>query len=576
VVEKLVADMPKGSLVEEVLRQFKLRPRLTGVAGTEAAGAPSTIDLAGPFALVLVSSPEDAPGIPVAVVVKVHSYKDLLQELAKVVGAVTPEVTADGIDLLRGDRQSLFAMSSGDYAVVANAEYVVKTFKTEAEKNLAVADVPQLRKTCETNDVAVYHNVDAVAKRYAVDIDVFKQAFIEQVKNPEKDTPVMMDPEKAARSFAALADTVVKSWSETDAILWGFSFSEKGVRVSVTERPVAGTSFAGLVGRMKPTRPEVQEFLSGPGVASAGWGIEPALLKDLIAPLDGILPKLDPPDNKDGKKSFMEVLRKLTDASSGSGAYVWSPPGEGKGMVRTTCLIPLKPDADVGGIVKNLAARSMELLNSCGGPVRTKTQYEEGVETYRDCRIDRITDTFELTPASAAPVGANANVLRLVEAVYGPELVSYVTRVRDILVTTIGYPTTDAIKAQADRILDNKHGDLTANVDYQNALKGLPAERCVESVFSLATMLRLASAEQALMTGKDRAEVIRQVKFDRPAGIGMTVAPAGQDLAIDFNVSIQEMQDIREFFREKSREEAAKEAAKPKKPGKAFGPPAGK
>jgi hypothetical protein len=95
-------------------------------------------------------------------------------------------------------------------------------------------------------------------------------------------------------------------------------------------------------------------------------------------------------------------------------------------------------------------------------------------------------------------------------------------------------------------------------------------------VFSLATMLRFSSAEQALVDGKDRAEVIDQVKFDRPAGIGLTVAPAGQDLAIDFNISIQEMQDIRELILEKQRQEAAKEAAKPKKPARVFGPATGK
>ena len=578
VLEKLVTHLPKGSLVEEVLREFKLRPPVPagGPAVPEGAAAPSTIDLTGPFALVRVSAPEDALGTAIAVVVKVRNYKDLLGELAKVVGAVAPGGAADGIDRLKGDKQSLYVLSSGDYAVVADAEYVIKTFKTEAAKNLAVAGFPELAKAYETYDVAVYHNVDAIAKRYAADIDMYEQGLMEQIKDPPKDEPVMMDPKKAAQSFTALADYVVKSWTETDAILWGLTFRDEGVRVSAMVRPVPGTPFAGQVGRMRPAKAEVQEFLSGPAVASAAWSIDAQTLKELIAPLDGIVPKVALADNKDGKKSFMEALRKLTDAATGPGAYVWSPPGDEKGMVRITCLVPILMGADVFAIVKDLVASSTELLNSCGGPVRTKTKFEDGVETYRDCRIDRITDTFELTPGAAAPAGANANVLKLVEGVYGKELVTYVTRAHDILVTTIGYPAIDAIKAQVDRILDNRHGDLAAGASYQNALQGLPAERCVESVFSLATMLRFSSAEQALVDGKDRAEVIDQVKFDRPAGIGLTVAPAGQDLAIDFNISIQEMQDIRELILEKQRQEAAKEAAKPKKPARVFGPATGK
>jgi hypothetical protein len=162
-------------------------------------------------------------------------------------------------------------------------------------------------------------------------------------------------------------------------------------------------------------------------------------------------------------------------------------------------------------------------------------------------------------------------VLRLVEAVYGTELVIYVTRAHDVLVYTIGYPATDTLKAQVDRVLDNKHGDLVGSVDYQRALKGLPAERGVESVFSLATLLRFASAENSLMTGKDRQETIRQIKFDRPAGIGLTVAPAGKDVAVDLNVSIREMQDIRELVLELQRQAAQKQPPKPKDPPKPFG-----
>jgi hypothetical protein len=573
-VDKLVTDLPKESLIEPLLRELKLRPRKPkGDAAAADAGPASTIDLKGPFAMVLISPRDDAPGTPVAVVVRVRNYKDLLQELAGVVGAAAPEVTADGIDLLKGEKTSLFAIPSGDYAVVADAEYVIKAFKTDAEKNLAVADFPELRKAYETGDVAVYHNVDAVAKRYAADIDAWKQALGEQVKNPPKEEPVMMDPEKAARTFTAVAEWVVKSWSQTDAISWGFTFRDEGVRGAVRMRPVAETSFARLLARMKPGRPEILGFLGGPGVASAAWSIDPELFKDLIAPLDDILPKVDAADNKNGKKSFMECLRKLTDAGTGAGAYVWSPPGKEGGLLRYTYLIPLKPGADVSGAVKDFAESSTDLLNACGGPVRTRTKFEEGVETYRDCRIDRITDTFQQNPDAPVPLNPNANVLRMVEAVYGPELAIYVTRARDVLVYTIGYPATDAIKAQVDRVLDNKQGDLVQSADYQSALKGLPQECSVMTAFSLATLLRFGPSEPALMTGKDREEAIRRIKFDRPAGVGLTVAPVGKDVAVDFNVSIQEMRDIREFVLELRRQAAQKQQPpKPKEPAKPFGP----
>ena len=571
---KLLSDLPKESLIEALLREFKVRPRKpAGEAPVvEGAAATSTIDLTGPIALVLVSPVKDARGFPVAVVVKVRNYKDFLQELAKVVGAAAPGVTADGIDLLRGEKLSLFAMQSGDYAVVADAEYIIQTFKTEAQKNLAVADLPELKKAFATADAAIYHNVDAVAERFSADIDMYKQAIQEDMKNPPKDEPLMMDPEKAARSFAAAADHVVKSWSEIDAISWGLKFSPEGVRASVVVRPVPGTAFARQAARLKAARLDLMNFLDGPGVASTAWSIEPGLFKELIAPLEEILPKVDAADNKNRKKSFVECLRKIADASAGSGAYVWSPPGDDRGMIRETYLVPLKPDADVSGMVKDFVDSSTELLNACGGPVRIKTKFEEGVQTYRDCRIDKITDTFQQNPDAPMPLNPNANVLRLVETVYGPELVTYVTRARDMLIYTIGYPTTDTLKAQVDRILDNKHGSLVQSPDCQSALKGLPQECSVVTVFSLVTLLRFGPAEPALMTGKDREEAIRRIKFDRPAGIGLTIAPAEKGVAIDLNVSIQEIQDLREFILELKRQAEQKRVPKAKDPAKGLGP----
>ncbi len=535
--KELVGELPEDSFVEALLRQLKVLPKRPG-------GASEAIDLKDPLALVLVTPAFDIPGMPVGVVLKVKNYEKLLQELAGVVGAAAPGVTPDGTDVLIGE-QSVFAARLGQYAVVADAEYVVKTFEAEAKKPLSASNVAALRKTYLTNDVALYVNTDELMRTFGPQINAFKQMMLRQMKNQPRGAGNPMRAEQMAKFVGAEVDMLMSVLSQTDAGCTGITFSGDGLKLASVYQAVPETAFARIAARVRAVRLKLLESLDGPALSAAGWHIPPESMAELTRYFEDFFVKSGMAGEEGEKNAFVESYRKLMEAASGEGAFVWAPPGEGKGLLRFTYILALKPNADIRGAVGEYVEKSMEFMNVFGGPVKAETKFQQAVETHRGCTIDRITVTFQQNPEAPEAMAPNADILGMIEAIYGPSLVTYMTQAGDTLIYTTGYPGTDAVKTQVDKVLDGGRGNYVPSAAYKDAVKGLPQGRSGVMLFSVADTVKIFMTAFLGRRAPEGENPLKGLEFDRASGIGMSFGPAQSGIAVHLHVPMQEMQNVK-------------------------------
>ena len=546
--KELVGELGEGSLVGELLRELNVFPARRREAPEGPGGVSEAVDLKGPLALVLVTPAFDIPGMPVGVVVRVSDYKKLLRELAETVGAPAPEVTPDGTDVLKGERKSVFAARLGQYAVVGDAEYVVETFKAQAAKPLSGSNVAALRKTYLTSDLALYVNMDELMRTFAPQINGFKQMMEQQIKNQPRGAADPMRAEQMAKLLGAYVDMLISVFSQIDAGCTGITFGSDGAKVASVYQAVAGTAFARMAARVRAVRFKLLEGVDGPALSAAGWHVPPESIEELTGYVAEFFVKSGLAGEEGKNNSFMESYRKLMKAASGEGAFLWSVPGEGKGLMRFTYLLALKPNANVRGAIKDYVVKSMEFMNAFGGPVKVETQFEEAVETHRGCAIDRITVTFRQNPDAPEPMDPDADVMGMIETMYGPKLVTYLAQARDTFIYTTGYATTDAVKTQVDKVLDGKRGNYVDSAAYKDAVKGLPTGRSWVMVFAAADMVKSFMSAFLGRRAPGGEDPLKGLEFERASGIGMSLGPAQNGMAIHLNVPMQEMQNLKKLI----------------------------
>ncbi|HUW55238.1 MAG TPA: hypothetical protein VMZ92_01250, partial [Planctomycetota bacterium] len=521
-------DLPEGILLEQLLRHFGLHHT---AAPRDADGNPrqvapvTTVDCRSPMALVLVTPAMDIPGMPVALVFGTTDYAKCLREIARVLSPtdnpLPVEITEDGTDVIKGEKRSIFAARMDTCMVVADAEYVVKTLKAEAGKPLAGSGLTELNRTYLASDLTVYVNVDEVVKTFGAEITTFKQVMQQQMKN-EPGGGGMPGGEQRARMFGAQIDLVMRLLSQIEASCTGVNLGDDGLRLATLYRALPDTALARVAGRVKPLPLTLLSRLDAPAVSMAGWHIAPESLEEVMTFFEEFFVKSGIVGEEDDEKNkaFTASYRKLMDAASGEGAFLWAPPGEGKGLVRLVYLLELKPDVNIRAEVKDYVEKSMDFANVFQGPLKTESRYEQTVETHRGCPIDRITITFQRNPDAPEPMNPNVDMLGIVEAIYGPNVVAYLTQVKSTLVYSVGYPTSDALKAQMDGILDRRAGDLLRSEMYVEAVKGLPAQRSGVMVISPAEAMRLILGRFVGGAG-DEGNPLEGFEFEKRSGIGV-------------------------------------------------------
>jgi hypothetical protein len=539
---KLAGDLPEESFVEKFLRSLKLR--------AEGAEPPkdSVIDVKGPMAVVMVLPALDVKGLPVGVVIKTSDYKKLLEELAKTVGAAGVEVTPDGTDLLKGDKTSLFAASMGQFAVVADAEYVVRTFKAESARNLAASKLDAIKQSMLTDDAVLYVNLDELVKTYGEQINQFKQMMVAQLKNAPADANAPMDKEKLAKILEAEIDFAVSGASQVDALCYGFRFSADGAQVMTHVQALPDTAFARIAALVKPAPLDALNALDAPALLAAGWNFDPALMDEVVKIAKDFVEKSGILEGKPGEEDPFKASQKIMAALSGPGAFLMEPPIEGKGLLRVVYVVGLKPNMDVRADWRDSIQKSLKTLTVLEGPVKVKSKLEAEVEKYRDFPVDRLTLSFEANPEAPEAAPRGPNPLQMIETLYGPEMVVYLAQVRDKLVYTVGYAKSDRLKAQIDKLLDGKAGSLTSSPAWQSATKGLSPAPAAVLVVSYADLLRVYMAQILGVMDPDLGKAIGEVKFDKPSGVGCTLAAAPKGVVLHANIPMQEMENLKTLF----------------------------
>ncbi len=507
---------------------------------------PPSVDRKGPLAFVVVIPSLDVQGDPVAFILKVSDYKTFLGEWAKMEGAAAPEVTPDGTDVIHGKKDSTYAAQLGKFVAISPAEYVIRNLKADAEKNLATGKVAAIRKLMDTSDLAVYTNPDLTVKTFEPQINFFKTMMKKQMEQQAArrgDDEKGPDPKAMAKFMGAYIDTLLEFAGETDALCAGVKFSEKGAAGSFVAQPIPETTLSRLAAAVKPAQGDPLARFDGPFVAAATWDLKPELSAEVLKLVDEFIQKMDlPEDDQSPIKDAVESYKKMMACLAGPGGFVWSS-GADQGAIHVTQIMDVVPGKDLAAAMREYMTGAGARISTMGSNLKTSLSYDPKIETYRGVVIDRSAMKFSVDEDKADE--QTRKMLKMFQGMYGESFVSYTARVKDAVVMDGGSKDTAPIKATIDRILDGKGGNLVNSTAFAEAVSGLPEKRAALIVMSFEDLMKTVGKMGLEIPGLDR---LAKVKVEKPAAIGMSVAPAEKGVVMDFNVPMQEMLNIRQFF----------------------------
>jgi len=359
--------------------------------------------------------------------------------------------------------------------------------------------------------------------------------------------------ESAARVYGAMFDMVIDGAGQTDALCAGVSFSTTGASAEAVIQPGEGTRFAALAAKFRPARSGLLDGLDVPAISAAEWDLGPELMKEIVGGLKMVIDKGGMlKDNEDAAR-FVKLYGDMLAAMSGPMAFTWDAPArdDGPGVLRMIEVVALKRGGEaMKSALKEQSSQVAGLMNAFQMPIKFSTEYKADVETHRNCGIDRMAMRFEQNPDAR---GADANLSKMLETFYGPELVQYYAIAGDKLVVTVGYAKTDVIKTQIDRVLDGTRGNLRRSAFWRDAVKDIPANRTGVLTISAAKMFQtfMAPALGPMMgpAGPEVSTAIRGVTFEKPAASAVAFGPAKNGLALHVNVPMQEMLNLKQLFK---------------------------
>jgi len=535
-VEKFDGKLPEGGLFDAVLKMFDIRTEDPADLAKAA-----TIDLKGPMALVMVVPAHHIPGKPVGVVVKAADYKKLLNELARVADAPAVEVTPDGTDVVKGETGTGFAAQIGPYAVLAEAEYVIKTFQAEVNRSLHVSNVKTMGKTVTENDFAVYVNLDDVVKAFDPQIAAFRRMMKMAVENAPDQPGMPADPEARVRTFDAQVDLMLKLAQQTDMLCVGLKTNAAGARTVVTCRARPNSVLARVLAQIEPAPVRMLDTFDGPTIMAGEYYVRPEAAEAAQELVDKFLLNSGTVKDTEALKTFHEKLRKQRARTTGRFAFVWAPPEAGKGIVRLIVVEETKPGAEPA---KKKLDEIMNLKQNLG-QFKMEVDLQEKVETHRNTSIDLAKITFKGTRDAEEGVD---QALKIIRALFGPAMVIYGAEAGGRSVGTVGYETSGALKTQIDRILDKKHGSLLTSQMWREAVAKLPAKRSAVMTLSVAEFYKVILPPMMEAHMPELAERFRKVEFERDSAAGISFGPVEGGAILHMNVPVQEMLNVREVF----------------------------
>ena len=553
-----------GGHVKDVLRTFGLRGgRVRRLREDEKDQPPrrvKTIDLKGPMALVVVAPAMDQ-GPPNALVVKVPDYRKFLQEYADILGAAGPEVSVDGTDMLKADRKTFFVSRLGAYVVIAQAEYVITTFRAEQNRNLAVSDVGEIKRLYARNDLVVYADLDGVVRTFGSQIGFFRKRILRGVRQGMQNQQGM-DAEKMADFYGTLIDGIVAFGKQSDAVCAGLKFGAGGASAEAILQPVKGTQCARVVSKFKPMTTPGLHVLNRADIAAGEWHADPQIMNGLVRAVGRMVSVMGLFEDDHARNAFMKRYRDAVNTLKGPGAFTWVTPknDRGQGVLRFIEVFDVKSGTNALAALREYAAEMENKMGAMKLPVRMKMTVTEGAETWRGCTIDRLGTGFPL----AVDTETTRQMQEMIRAFYGAELVQYTAVAGDKLIITVGYAKTDAIRTVIDRVLDGKkRGGADSSMMWREARGQLPAKCTAVLAVSPSVMLR-TFVPPAMKAGLPReegdlvqpgtvrmkamAEALEKVTFEKPSAVGASFGPSAKGLAIHVNVPVQEMKNLKQVF----------------------------
>ncbi len=527
----------EGAALDAILREMSL---VAPGEDEDAPALPASVDLKGPMALVVVVPQLDVQGEPFAFIVRVTDYAAFLKDLAKEEGAAAPEVTADGTDVVRGKDSPCFCAQFGDFAALSDAEYVIRSLKQDAAKNLASGRVAGIRKAFDAHDVVLYGNPALAIKSFKPMLG----GFMKQVREELEADPDMAGPfarKDTVETVMAVFDTVLGTGEETDAVVAGVTFSEKGVTGAIALQGVPDTQFARLAAAVKPMSADWLALFDEPFVMALSWNLDPQLSAELSGVYGSFVDRIKVPKGDVNRmKQVLQQYRGLVAGLSGSGGMLLGA-DEARKTLRIT-LVTKTPAAKhefiAAGAEEDATKRTSALLEALG--LKANVTLDKDPEFHRNISLGGATIRFRAGTDKEDALAADS--AKLLRSVYGDEVRVLSAAARDLRIYDICAPDSAGIKALIDHALDDKKGSLVGSSAFAEAVAGFPADRAAACVFSVESFLQKLPGLARYMNLP--VEGLRDVKFDKPSAIGLALAPAEKGVALYFNVPLQEMLNI--------------------------------
>ena len=513
--QKLDADLPKTPLLALIAEAFD-------VDDVAAVARSATVDLKAPLAVVMLTPAMDLDGEPIGIVMKVADYKKFLHELAGLADAVRPEVTRDGTDIVDGAKNSFFAARLGPFAVVAEAEYVIKTFKAEAKKSLAVSGMTSLTKAYAGCDVACYLNLDEAMR--------WLRPMMGVIDDPE--TKLGMDV-----------------FAQIDAVCAGVTTGAEGATAVVTMHATPKSSFARLANALEPGKPDLATFFDAPGILALAWDVGPAFREAFLKVRRDVITSQAHVKQAYERANLLRAFEETQEKGTGKGALAWQVPKEGEGFVRMVFFERVKPGAKFSANYKKRLLAPIRVPDPTTGSMEMDIRIVERAETHRKTAIDKLSVTFSRHARAPGPDVAQDDAVALLRMIMGPEMRMYLARSGDVQLGTLGFADSGEIKTQIDRLLDARRGRIAVSPVFREAMRNLPESCTVRAAGSLAEVLRAGFPVfmDAQFPGVGRE--IRKVRFEKPSAAGVTIGPARQGLVLHLNVPVQEMKNTWKIFK---------------------------
>ncbi len=348
------------------------------------------------------------------------------------------------------------------------------------EKAIAAVGKRVLPSRLVAGDLHGTVNIGAVTSIYSDELSMMKGMMMP----PEGAIDMPFDISKIMEAYLEGLGSVVES---TEALQFAASVQGEGdIGVQVGVLPKADTGLAAFVMKQKPKPFEYLAILPEDSAMACAWNLEftDELIDSYINLVMRIMDAMpEEAIEKEEKDEMVSIIRDYFDGFGTGGAFSMGFSDEGfdvRGIYelddRERAMKSVKDSLSL------IMGKWMQPLMAQTG-VEFDIKYEEGAESYKGVRIDKVAFNFSL---DEMPEEAEA----MMKKVWGKEPAVYVGFAEKVQVLGFGANALDAVKKTIDSLGKPLAKNITTSENYNSATSGFPEEGLFVFYMSMGNLMK--------------------------------------------------------------------------------------